>query len=82
MAGEPFARDDGWLLRLEPPAFKRPNQRPPDPHRPERVREAAHRAQALMEKGVKLSRAKAEAAEACEVLPREIDADWKEWPEA
>ena len=29
MAGEPFPRDDGYLLRLEPPGFDKAHQRQP-----------------------------------------------------
>jgi hypothetical protein len=79
--GWPFPRDDGYLLRLKPPAFNYPTNRPPrDIGRPDRIRRAGMLAWRAIQQGVAKNKATDDARKACKVTIQEARAARDEWP--
>jgi len=79
-AGEAFPRADGYLLRLEPPAFDRSRGRmPKDVGRPDRIRHAGMLAYDASPDGVDKDSAIKAAAKACDVRVDEARAAYYDW---
>ena len=80
--GWPFPRDDGYLLRLERPAFDRSRGRmPKDVGRPDRIRHAGMDAYDAIQQGVAKDKAIKEAAKAYGVRADEARAAYYDWLE-
>jgi hypothetical protein len=80
--GWPFSRADGYLLRLERPAFDRSRGRAPeDVDRPDRIRHAGMAAYDAIQQGVGMDAATKQAAKAHGVRVDEARASRDEWIE-
>jgi hypothetical protein len=83
-AGEPFPREDGWLLHVDGLKVLGPKCRAPDPDKAEKLRRAVRLAELATAQGVGKDTALKDAAKACgfgkkiDEIREELD-NWERW---